>query len=296
MLCKHMYRRSTFIKRNIFTIVPQAEVCYREFLGTDRIRLEPGLQMCIPWLHTIHRIDTKETGIIVDHLNCFTKDNVPVVASGTLFFRVFDAEKACFSVTNYKESVEAVGSSSARAVIGRFDYDETIKERSKLNIELQKVIGQSIENWGVKCTRFEINRFDPQNRHTSENLEKQMQAERNRRENELNTQANIRTAEGVKLSKQHQADGEFYTSTKVTDALKYNIDMNTEALVTRIHVIKKTLPELTDSEVMTIILEEKRLQHLCEIAQNPNGKNTYFVDPKSAFPSVNTLLSSLNQK
>jgi regulator of protease activity HflC (stomatin/prohibitin superfamily) len=281
-----MYRQ----RRSFLTVVNQAEICFREFVGGNRVRLEPGLKICLPLLHTLHRVDSRERGIWIGDLNCFTKDNVPVVASGTLFFKVFDAEKACFAVKNYLSSVDAVGSSSARAVIGRFEYDETIKEREKLNIELQKVIGLSIENWGVECTRFEIGKFDPQNKHTSDNLEKQMQAERARRENELNTQANIRTAEGEKFSKQHKADGDYYTSQKVADAQKYNVNKSTEALIYRIQQIKLSLPTLTDEQIMTIVLEEKRLAHLAEIASHPQGKNTYFVDPKSAFPTVKALL------
>jgi regulator of protease activity HflC (stomatin/prohibitin superfamily) len=283
-------------RRSFITVVHQAEICFREFLGGNRIRLDPGLQICIPILHTIHRIDSRETGIPIYDLNCFTKDNVPVAASGTLFFRVFDPEKACFAVTDYEEAVKAVGSSSARAIIGRFEYDETIKERERLNNELQKVIGVSIENWGVECTRFEIGKFDPQNKHTSDNLEKQMQAERARRENELNTQANIRTAEGEKFSKQHKADGDFYTSQKISDAQKYDIDKSTESLIYRIHQIKQSLPSLSDEQIMTIVLEEKRLAHLAEIARHPQGKNTYFVDPTSAFPTVQALLGNRREE
>lgn len=282
--------------RGFITVVQQAEICYREFLGANRVKLEPGLRISLPVLHTIHRVDIREQGIPIDHFNCVTQDNVPVIASGTLFFRVVDAEKACFSVANYVDSVEAVGSSSARAVIGSFDYDEIIKSRSTLNTELQKVVGKSIENWGIDCTRFEIGKFDPQNKHTLENLEKQMQAERNRRENELNTQANVRTAEGEKLSKQHHADGEYYSATRSADAQKYNVDKSTEALVNRVNEIKSALPGLTDAEVMTIILEERRLEHLKEIAHNPAGKTTYFVDPKSAFPSVSALFAGAAAK
>lgn len=280
-------------KRSFITVINQAELAYREFLGSNRVKLEPGLRINIPILHQIHRIDRKETGIPVDHLNCFTKDNVPVVASGTLFFKVDNAEKACFEVNNYVDSIHAVGSSSTRAVIGRFDYDETIKEREKLNTELQKVIGDSIKNWGVDCTRFEMNVFEPQNHHVAKQMEKQMEAERARRENELNTQANIRTAEGEKSSQIHKADGSFYSAQKIAEAERYKIDQSTEALINRVNQIKKIMPNLSDKEVMTIILEEKRLEHLKELAHNPNGSKTYFVDPSSMFPSVKALLGDL---
>lgn len=280
--------------RNFITVINQAEVAYREFLGTNRVKLEPGLRINLPIFHNVHRVDKRERGIPIDHLNCFTKDNVPVVASGTLFFKVDDAEKACFEVGNYVDSVYAVGSSATRAVIGTFDYDETIKERGKLNAKLQEVIGGSIKNWGVGCTRFEMNVFEPQNQHVAKQMEKQMEAERSRRENDLNAQATVRTALAEKDSKMHKADGEFYTAQKVAQAEKYKIDQSTEALVNRVGQIKETMPSLTDDQIMTIILEEKRLAHLQELAHN-TGNKTYFVDPKSMFPSTMALLNETKQ-
>lgn len=277
-------------KRNFITVVQQAETCYREFLGGNRIKLEPGLSINIPFLHTLHRVDIRETGINIDDLTSFTKDNVPVRVSGVLFFKVFNSEKACFSIKNYKESISAVGSSTTRAVIGSFDYDEIIKTRNEINNTLTKTIGESIDSWGIRCSRFEISNFEPQNKHVADNLEKQMQAERARRENELNTQANIRTAEGEKLSKIHHVDGIYYESQKKAEAEKYTIEQSTEALIGKIDNIKQALPNLYDNDIMTIILEEKRLEHLQSIATN-SSNSTYFVDPNSAFPSVKALIN-----
>lgn len=122
-----------------------------------------------------------------------------------------------------------------------------------------------------------------------------MEAERSRRENELNTQAIIRTAEGEKTSHYHKADGIFYSTQKIAEAEKYKIDQLTDALVKRVNEIKKNMPGLSDKDIMTIILEEKRLEHLRDIAQNPNGKNTYFIDPNSMFPGIKVLFDSKNE-
>lgn len=278
-------------RRSFITVIQQGEIAYREFLGSNRVVLEPGLRINLPLLHTIHRVDRREQGIPVESLNCFTRDNVPVVISGALFYRIENAEKACFEIRDYRNSIFAVGSSSARAVIGRFDYDNIIKERGLLNNELQSVIGESIKIWGISCTRFEMNVFEPQNQHVAKQMEKQMEAERARRENELNTQANIRTAEGDKLSKIHKADGEFYSAQKLADAEKYKIDKSTEALVNRVKQMKVLLPNLEDKEIMTIILEERRLEHLQSIGKNESNQKTYFIDPKSMFPSSLALLN-----
>ena len=133
---------------------------------------------------------------MVDNMKAYTKDNVPVHASGTIFGKIVDAEKAAYEVSDVWSSVQAVGSSYARTIIGRFEYDKIISERNLLNEELMIVIGDSISNWGVQCTRFELQDFGPMNDSVARQLEKQMEAERARRENELNTLAKVRTSEG----------------------------------------------------------------------------------------------------
>jgi len=182
--------------RNLFIVVNQSEIAYRQFLGMNRIKLEPGFRLKLPFLHQIDRVDMRERAIDFKGLNGFTSDNVPVSVNGTLFYKVVDAEKACFSVSNYWNAIASVGESTSRAVIGRFSYDKIISDRNQFNSELVKLIGKSIDEWGITCNRFEITEFAPQNKEVAKHLEKQMEAERSRRENELNTQAKVRTAEG----------------------------------------------------------------------------------------------------
>jgi len=93
-----------------------------------------------------------------------------------------NAEKALFEVQHYLYAVQDIGQSSVRAVLGRFDYDEAIKLRTELNRELQVVIADSIAVWGIECGRFEMKVFEPQNDNVARHLEKQMEAERSRRE------------------------------------------------------------------------------------------------------------------
>jgi len=186
--------------RSFVTVMRQAEVGYREFLGGNRVRIESGICVNIPLLHTLHRVDTRMQSIVVDSINAFTHDNVPVKVSGTLMFTVLDVEKACFGVTGYRSATQVTGMSAARAVIGRFDYDRITRERGMINAEIAKEIGSRTQKWGVECTEFEIQDFGPQNKEIAHQLERQMEAERARRENELKTQSKINTAEGEKQS------------------------------------------------------------------------------------------------
>lgn len=171
----------------------------------------------------------------------FTSDNVPVIISGSLFFRVRNSYDACFSVDNFQENVANIGTSAMRSVIGHFtvrvsnlcvlresdnrvQYDEVIGDRNKLNTKLHDIIGNSIQvciefwlpnmystriiqKWGVDCTRFEVQNFKPHNRDVEKQLELQMAAERDRRKQILDTQALINVAEGHKQRSILESEG-----------------------------------------------------------------------------------------
>jgi len=268
-------------RRNFITIVNQAEVAYRQFLGMNRVRLEPGIRICLPLIHQIDRVDMRERCIQIEKMKGFTSDNVPVSVSGALFFRVTDAEKACFSVSDYSLSVRNVGESASRSVVGKFAYDRIISQRNEINAELVKTVDTSIDQWGVVCTRFEITDFGPQNKEVAFHLEKQMEAERRRRENELNTLSNIRTAEGKRDAAKLEADAEFYQVKLEADSKAYAIDQNAKALARQIETINRATSNST--RTLEFILEMERQKNLNAIASN-NKSAVYFVDPRNMYP------------
>ena len=268
-------------KRTLVTVIHQAEIAYREFLGSNRMRLEPGLRLNLPILHSIRRINMRESLINIPELPVYTKDNVPVKIAGSLFFKPENAEKLCYEIDNYSNAISAVGQSCFRAVIGRFEFDEIIADRNRINAELMKVLENSTEKWGITCTRCEIQHFGPQNGNVAQQLEKQMDAERRRRENELDTQAHIRTAEGSKQKAILESEGELEAAKNRTNAMKYEMDLQAQSLAEQVKILKQ---ETGSSHLATeFLLEMKRLEHLKSIA---NGENRiYFLDPKKAFPA-----------
>lgn len=280
-------------KRTFVTVVKQAEIAYREFLGASRVRLDPGLRLNVPILHQMKRIDMRETMIPIPQLSAYTKDNVPVSVTGSLFYRPVDAEKACYEVGDYSNSVAAVGESSFRAVVGRFEFDEIIAQRNELNAELMKVIGSTLDKWGISCSRCEVQHVGPQNKDVATQLEKQMEAERRRRENELDTQAHIRTAEGVKSQTILESEGALEAAKNRTNAMKYQMDMEAKAIADQISAIA----EKTGGDPKTaaqVLLELKRLEHLKKVAEGAN--RIYFVDPKGAFPTTIPVLEAVKEQ
>lgn len=266
--------------RTFVTVVHQAEVAYRELLGANRIRLEPGLRLDLPILHSIRRIDMREAMIDIPELHSYTKDNVPVKANGTLFYKVTDAEKACYEVKNYKKAVKAVGESSFRAVLGRFEFHHIISNRNELNNALEEIIGDFLKKWGIECSRCEVQHIGPQNAGVAHQLEKQMRAERRRRENNLYTQANKRSAEGLNSETTLKSEGLLQSEGKTANALNYKMDMKAKALAEQVKILSQAT-DLTKTEV-EMLLEMNRLEHLAAIAKGEN--RVYFMDPKKNYP------------
>lgn len=273
-------------KRQFITVINQAEIAYRERFGQNRIRLEPGLRLNIPIVHQLYKVSLKELITPLDNQNAYTKDNVPVVVSGTVFFKVVDVEKAVFSVHNVNQAIKSVGESSFRAVIGRFDYDEIIANRNEINTEMLKILGKTTLDWGINTTRLEIQNFGPQNAEVARQLEKQMQAERSRRENELQTQADIRSAEGAKQIAILNSEGSLIAAKNKSEALKYELSATSDGLSEQINSLANKFGGDTNKAAQ-YLLEMKRLEHLQQLAGTQN--KVYFIPSDGIFPSAKAI-------
>jgi regulator of protease activity HflC (stomatin/prohibitin superfamily) len=278
--------------RNLFTIVNQQEHAFREFLGRDRVALLPGIHLKLPFFHTVRKVTLREMRQPIDKIIAYTKDNVPVLASGSLFHKIRDPHKACYEVEYYIDAIYAVGISAMRAVIGQFEYDEIVRERAAINIALNKNIGSSIDKWGVECTNFEVSNFEPQNSEIARQLELQMEAERKRRENELNTLAIIRTAEGTKQTNILVSEGELIKKQNEANSFKYSIEIETLVLC---HQLQEIAKQFNGNTKLTaeFLLEKERLKHLQHMALQQN--KVYFVDPVKTLPTVAPLIDMIKK-
>ncbi len=273
-------------KRSFITVINQAEVAYREFLGKNRIKLNPGLRLNLPILHQLTRVSLKEHFVGLDNQSAYTKDNVPVSVSGTVFYKVIDPEKVCFTIGQPVLAVKSVGESSFRSIIGKFDYDEIIADRNNINSEMLKVLGKTTVDWGINTTRLEIQDFGPQNKEVAKQLEKQMQAERSRRENELQTQADIRSAEGAKQIAILNSEGLLIAAKNKSDAMKYELSATSSGLSEQIESLSKQFNGDTE-KASAYLLEIKRLDHLEKLAGTDN--KVYFMSDNGIFPKAKVL-------
>ncbi|KAK7052406.1 PHB domain-containing protein [Favolaschia claudopus] len=292
-------RASTAPRRTFITIIEQGKEGWRLSLGRDPVRLTPGLNLNIPIYHSLQKIDLRESSISIPHLTGYTADNVPVTCSGSLFYRIVDGYKACFAISDVDNNIRNTGTSAVRSVIGHFTYDQVISDRNELNKRLNTVIGNSIANWGVECTRFEIQSFQPANREVERQLELQMEAERNRRKQLLDTQAQINVAEGQKqrvileseghlAAKSNEADAAFKTVVREAEARKQQALMEASALASQIDAIAQAVAAPGSApgpaergQALNALVELRRLDQLRAIAGNA-GKGTYFFGNQAA--------------
>ncbi|KAI3595154.1 band 7 protein [Moniliophthora roreri] len=275
--------------RTFFTIIQQGEEGWR----LSPTQLKPGMALNIPLYHEIRKVDLRESSISIPDLHGYTIDNVPVTLSGSLFFRISDSYKACFDISDLYNNIRNAGTSSMRAVVGTFSYDQVIGDRNGLNRELNSVIGNSIKNWGVEGTRFEVQQFKPANREVERQLELQMEAERNRRKQLLDTQAQINVAEGHKQrvileseghlqAKANEAEANYKTTVRNAEARQQQSILEAAAFAKQIEEVAQSLAvdkENVSAEdrkrALEALVELRKLEQLKGIATG-KGNSTYF--------------------
>ncbi|KAJ3048206.1 hypothetical protein HK097_010766 [Rhizophlyctis rosea] len=268
-------------KRTLITIVEQGFQGMRLSLGKDPVKLEPGIHLQIPVYHTVRKIDMRERSLPIKDLIAFTSDNVPVTIEGSLFYQVRSAHDALFNVSNYAENIYRIGASAMRSTVGRFDYDSIIADRNAINVELKSNIGNATKEWGIDCTRFEIQNFSPSNRDIQRQLEQQMEAERNRRKQVLDTEAAVNVAEGMKRktilesegmlqAQKNQADGNFVQAVKMAEARRRGMELEAEGLALQIRNLAESLGGDEKLAVQTL-LEMKKIEQMRAIAEGTNN-------------------------
>jgi regulator of protease activity HflC (stomatin/prohibitin superfamily) len=271
-------------RRHFIKVIDQSTVAYREFLGGNRVKLEPGLVLNLPVLHNLHWVDMREGEIRIRDIVAYSSDATPILLSGCLFYKVNDANKACFNVQNYIQSTESVGTSAVRSIIGQFKWAEMNSKRNEINAKLVENLGKTLEEWGICCTKFEIQNILPQNEAVKRSLEQSIQAEQDKKKVDLETQAKVIVANGQKTidiaisegktqAVKNQADGDYYEKVRRADSTKYEIDQTTIALKNQIEELTKAM--VGNKELATqYLVEQQRLKHLQSLAKA--GTNTVY--------------------
>ena len=130
------------------------------FLGRFYRVKGPGLIILIPFIQTMTKIDLRVIVMDVPTQDVISRDNVSVKVNAVIYFRIVDPEKAVIQVANVFEATSQLSQTTLRSVLGQHELDDMLSERDKLNADIQAILDQRTDNWGIKVANVEIKHVD----------------------------------------------------------------------------------------------------------------------------------------
>ncbi len=221
------------VKKSL-VIIPQSETKIIERLGKYYATLKPGINVIIPFIDraktivTMTRgryiyatsIDLREQVYDFDKQNVITKDNVQTQINALLYFQIVDPFKAVYEISNLPNAIEKLTQTTLRNIIGELELDQTLTSRDTINTKLRAVLDDATNKWGIKVNRVELQDITPPES-VLQAMEKQMQAERNKR-------ATILTSEGQKAAAILKSEGDKTSTINKAEADKQMAILNAE--------------------------------------------------------------------
>ena len=154
----------------------------------------PGLVLIYPVVQRMRKVDLRVIVLSVPKQDVITRDNVSVKVNAVVYFRIVDPGKAIIQVANAFEATSQVAQTTLRSVVGQHEMDDLLAQRDKLNVDLQRILDQSTEAWGIKVSTVEIKDVDLDETMIRA-MAKQAEAERTRRAKIINAQGEKQAAD-----------------------------------------------------------------------------------------------------
>lgn len=296
-------------------VVPQSETRVIERLGRFHSVLPPGLNFIIPFVdrpktiytrrvenavggRTVVRtsstpvIDLREQVYDFPSQQVITRDNVTTEINALIYFQITDPKKAVYEIDNLPNAIEKLTQTSLRNVIGELELDETLSSRDTINAKLQGILDDATNKWGVKVNRVELQDITPPES-VRMAMEKQMQAERNRRAEILNAegekQSLILRSEGEKMSKINQAEAVKQAAILHAEGEAKAITLNAEAEAEAIRRVAAAV-QSTSTDPATYILAMKYIDTLREMTTGKDNKTVYIpYEASSVLSSIGSI-------
>lgn len=281
-------------------VVPQSETRVIERLGRFHSVLPPGLNIIWPFIDkpkmiytrrvdnlggrrmiasivSTSSIDLREQVYDFPSQQVITKDNVTTEINALLYFQIVDPKKSVYEIDNLPNAIEKLTQTSLRNVIGELELDETLTSRDTINSKLQSILDEATNKWGVKVNRVELQDITPPES-VREAMEKQMQAERNRRAEILNAEGEkkslILRSEGEKQSQINQAEAEKQAQILKAEGESRAKVLQAEAEAEAIRRVAEAIKE-SNTDPATYMLAMKYIETLNEMTSGKDGKTVY---------------------
>ena len=267
-------------------VVRQSEVYIIERLGKFYKVADAGLTIIIPFFdHVRSVVSLKQQTMDVPPQGVITKDNVTITIDTVVFYQITDPAKAVYEIQSLKKGIEYLAITTIRDIIGKMDLDETFSSREGINNQLRVVLDEATDRWGCKIDRVEIKDITPP-ADIRDAMEKEMNAERNKRalilESEAQRQSAVTIAEGKKQAAilEAEADKESQITRAIGEAEA--IKAVAEAKAREIQMVYEAIKEANPNDKL---IQLKSLEALEKIAEG--DANKVFIP----FEATNTLAS-----
>ena len=276
-----------FLASNI-VIVPQAKAYIIERLGTYQGTWATGLHFKLPLFERIARkVTLKEQVVDFPPQPVITKDNVTMQSDTVVYFQSTDPKLFTYAIENPMAAIENLTATTLRNIIGDLELDETLTSRDIINTKMRSLLDEATDDWGIKVNRVELKNIIPPAA-IKESMEKQMRAERERREA-------ILVAEGKKQSAILVAEGEKESMVLRAEATKLSKIKEAEGEAEAILAVQKALADslrmLNEADPSDGVLKIKALEAFAAAA---NGQATKIIIP-SEIQSLAGLATSLKE-
>ena len=163
-------------------------------LGRFQAVKGPGLIVVVPGIQQMVRVDLRTLVLDVPSQDVISRDNVSVKVNAVVYFRVLDPQRAIIQVANYLEATSQLAQTTLRSVLGKHELDEMLAEREKLNLDIQTVLDQQTDAWGIKGANVEIKHVDL-NESMVRAIAQQAEAERARRAKVIHAEGELQASE-----------------------------------------------------------------------------------------------------
>lgn len=254
-------------------VVNQSEVYIIERLGKYYKTAEAGLTLIIPFIDRVSSVVLlKELTMDVPPQGVITKDNVTISIDTVVFYQITDPVRSVYEIANLKMGISTLAITTIRDVVGKMDLDETFSSRDNINYQLRSILDEATDKWGCKINRVEIKDIKPP-ADIRDAMEKQMNAERNKRamilEAEAQKQSDITVAQGKKEAAILEAEAESEAKIRRAAGEAKAIREVAEAKAKEIELVYNAMKKADPDEKLVQI---KSLEALQEVAKGDANK------------------------
>ena len=278
-------------------IVRQSEVYIIERLGKFHKIADAGLTIIIPFIdHVRSIVSLKQQTMDVPPQDVITKDNVTITIDTVVFYRILEPAKAVYEIQSLKKGIEYLSITTIRDIVGKMDLDSTFTSRDAINDKLRAILDEATDRWGCKIDRVEIQNITPPP-DIRDAMEKQMNAERNKRASILQAegerQAAVLKAQGDKEAEILQAEADKEAKIRRATGEAEAIRRVAEAKAEEVKLVYGAMMKANPDDKL---VQLKSLEALKDVANGEANKVFIPFEATSALSAIGAATEMLNDK